>query len=154
MDIQYSYMLFFIRIVGALCLFAVISGCHKQQNQPMQTKDKDLTIQVMRLKNDPSENDVYTYKARLTPQKALLAEKSRNDKEALIYRMDSCFYLQSGPNKIYASLVQPVADGISGSFEYLLQFEKANDEVEQDFIYKDKYLNHKRYSIKLTQDNL
>jgi hypothetical protein len=145
----------FIKVTGILCLFAGVNGCHSQQNQSLQVKDSAMTIQVMRLQNDPSDDQVYTYKARLTPQKMLLAEKNQDVKNALFYQMDSCFYLESGAKKVYASLVQPVANGISGSFEYLLQFEKANNSDNNlSFIYQDKYFNHKKYSLKLSPNNL
>jgi hypothetical protein len=149
MDAQYTYAPFFKKAIGIFCLFFLINGCKNPQNLAQQVKDNDLTLQVMPLPNGPSHDQVYSYKARLMPRQTLLDDKSQGDKDALIYQMDSCFYLQGGLKKIYASLVQEVPDGVTGTYEYLLQFETVTGKARWDFIYQDKYLNHKKYKIGL-----
>jgi hypothetical protein len=69
-----------------------------------------------------------------------------SSKTALMYRMDSCFYLQAGKKIIYAALVQPVANGLSGTFEYLVSFDSVEAEKEgYKVVYHDRYLNKAKY---------
>ncbi|WP_139112905.1 hypothetical protein [Mucilaginibacter sp. PPCGB 2223] len=89
---------------------------------------------------------------RLIPDKQLIEEKSSNQKTALYYKMDSCFYIAEGLKKNYAVMVQPVANGVSGTYEYLLEFENGNAPQADtiNLIYNDKYINQKSYSLKIT----
>ena len=134
-------------LLCAASLFTI--SCKTHQNELHETSGTGIKVQIIQLKKSDGDASVVTYKARLVPDASLLNEKSLISKDAMIYKMDSCFYLQSGPEKIYASLVQPIANGVSGTFEYLLEFEMAPGSAKPDFIYQDKYLNHKKYSLKL-----
>jgi hypothetical protein len=126
-----------------------ITSCKLHKSTPYETAGNGITLQVIQLENSPGDANVFTYKARLIPDALLLNEKNAYSKNAMMYKMDSCFYLQSGTKKIYASLVQPIANGVSGTFEYLLEFEAAAGSNASEFVYKDKYLNQKKYSLKL-----
>jgi len=115
-----------------------------------ETGGDGIRLQVVQLQNpEGTVPDVITCKARLLPDVSLINDKQANINNAMIYRMDSCFYLQHGTKKIYASLVQPIANGVSGTYEYLIEFESVMQGADPDFIYQDKYLNHKKYSLKL-----
>jgi len=129
----------------------ILASCGHGNSSFSEIKDHDLTIQVMQLKDDG--DSIITYKARLTPDKQLLETKSKDEKQALYYTMDSCFYINKGNIKIYAALVQPIANGVSGSYEYMLQFEK-DKKLNTDsinLVYQDKYINRKTYSLKMNQ---
>ena len=137
------------KLACAFYLFFTVTGCKSGHPAAREIDDRDMDVQVVLLDSTPGNGN--TYKARLIPDKKLFDEKDAVSKNAMIYKMDSCFYLQSGTKRVYASLVQPVANGITGTFEYLLEFEK-NDGNSWDFVYQDKYINHKKYSLKLNQD--
>jgi len=119
----------------------------KPKPHMQQAKDQDLTIQLMALKGGPDDGRTLSYQVRLIPVKKV-------QKTALYYQMDSCFYLLNGTKKIYASLVQPIANGINGSYEYLLQFEKPPiGEMNQIVpVYQDKYINGKCYDLKTNDE--
>ena len=115
-----------------------------------QAGDKELTIQLANISDKEVNNDI-SYAARITPAKRLFTAAGKSAKENLMYRMDSCFYLQKGGTKVYAQLTQQVANGLSGTFEYLVTFDTVNfDEHKWSFIYQDKYLNKRKYTLKLT----
>ncbi len=131
-------------VIGLLLL----SACNRNEKL-LTAKDSDLTIELMQLKKEGDGSATLSYQARLIPQKQLLAAKNGTDKNALFYKMDSCFYINTGKQKIYAALVQPVANGVSGTYEYLLQFEVGEKEKATNFniVYQDRYLNKKAYIL-------
>jgi hypothetical protein len=134
-----------------LIFISILASCGHKNAAFREVKDRDLTIQVMQLK-DAEDDHTISYKARLLPDKKLLESKSKDEKQALYYTMDSCFYINTGNTKIYAALVQPIANGVSGSYEYLLQFEKDKD-LKTDtiaLVYQDRYINKKTYSLKMS----
>jgi hypothetical protein len=135
-------------LIACLPLIANFFSCKQTKSSFKELTDHGLTIQIMKLQ-DPSKDKMdITYSVRLLPDKKLIAEKDNSVKTALWYRMDSCFYLQAGKKKIYADIVQPIANGVSGGFEYLLSFDAgavAND--KWNLIYQDKYLNHRKYML-------
>lgn len=137
------------KIIPVLFSYLFLAACHNSSPKVQQISDHDLTLQVMRLDDSAAQAGSYTYKARLVLNKTLLGEQSTEAREALVYRMDSCFYIQQGINKVYASLVQPIAGGVPGTFEYLLEFNQIQDNGQHIFVYDDRYLNHKKYNINL-----
>jgi hypothetical protein len=126
----------------------LLQGC-KHSSQVKEVHDKDLTLQITDLTDPSDHSGMITYKARLIPGKTLLREESPGNRVNLVYKMDSCYYLQSGQEKIYASLVQEVPNGIQGTYEYLLEFEKKPAVGKCWLIYQDRYLNHKKYNIEI-----
>ena len=133
-------------IIPFLFLF-IFCGC-KQRDPVKEIKLKGLTIQLRTLPDAAGDGSA-SYAARLIPDKALLKEKGGDIKSALMYRMDSCFYMRSGGKTVYAALVQPVANGLTGIFEYLVTFDKNEaGRPNSTLIYQDKYLNKARYSFK------
>jgi len=132
--------------VGAF--MALMFSCQHKNASFNEFKDKDITIQVIQLKDDAGDSTL-TYKARVIPDKKLMIEINRSEKNNLLYRMDSCFYINNGSYKTYASLVQPVANGVSDTFEYLLAFDvaKADRKDSIKIVYHDKYINRKTYIV-------
>jgi len=114
----------------------------------------DLTIQLTKLSKVNKDEQMISYKVRLVPVKTIMETKSYNEKNNLWYKMDSCFYFETGSRKIYPQLVQPVANGISGSYEYLLQFDEdtALKKDSLDMVYADKYINRKKYKIERSKE--
>lgn len=142
----YPYLL--LAIVGVLLLGA----CSPGRPKVVELKENGLTLQLLKMPVDPGENKEINYSVRLIPEKALLESKDQLAKTALWYRMDSCFYVMAGQKKVYASIVQPIANGVMGRFEYLLSFEISDLETANwHMVYQDKYLNQKKYTMNLHQ---
>ena len=140
-----------ILIILLLCITG-LDACRQNKETVKQIKNQGLTLMIMKTPGGPEDADEITYSARLIPDKELL-DKNDNLNTAMLYRMDSCFYLQQGKEKIYAILTQPIANGVKGSFEYLLSFEKQGIKNNKwAFVYQDKYLNHKTYKIETDQE--
>lgn len=115
-----------------------------------QTGDKELTVQLADISSPAVAGDL-SFAARIIPDREKFGTSLKRSKENLLYRMDSCFYLQKGAVKVYSQLTQTVANGLSVSFDYLVTFDIDHfDEQKWNFIYLDKYLNKKKYTIKLT----
>ena len=112
-----------------------------------------MTVQLMKMDASDSAGAALTYKARLIPTKKLMEAKNDDAKAGMLYRMDSCFYLQDHGRKIYASMIQPVQNGVSGTFEYLLEFEPVTTSTKGlRMVYKDKYINQHTYSLPLNNN--
>lgn len=88
--------------------------------------------------------DAAEVQVRILPDAALFADLSAEAKQNLMYRTDSCFYLETNGRRVYAAAVTPVANGVSGSFEYLVSFEKTQG---GRLMYYDRYLNKKEYEL-------
>jgi len=115
--------------------------------------DHGLTVQLMKTPSSYDGEGNISYSARLIADKELIAKTDNTVKSNLSYRMDSCFYLQAGKKKIYASLTQSIANGVSGSFEYLLSFENTGlNDGKWNLIYQDKYLNQQKYTLNLNNE--
>ncbi|MGZ3759799.1 MAG: hypothetical protein ACXVAY_12960 [Mucilaginibacter sp.] len=137
------------KLVIVLVSLFTITAC-RHQHTLHEIKDKELTLQVMELESVPGNGTTRSYKARLFPATAFREGKVETRTAALRYQMDSCFYLQAGRQKIYAAMVQPIANGIKGTYEYLIDFDlgtAAKDDCE--LVYQDKFLNHRKYQLKL-----
>jgi len=142
------YSIFIVFSLG----ITVISACRQNKDVIKQIKVQGLTLMVMKTPGGPEDADEMTYSARLIPDKGLIENKNAVV-TAMQYKMDSCFYLQQGKERIYASLTQPIANGVKDSFEYLLSFERQGIKNNKwDFVYLDKYLNHKIYKIAIGQE--
>jgi len=115
-------------------------------------QDSDLSLRIMKIKNSPDDKEASNYAVRLSPDKRLLAAKDNKLATDLWYRMDSCFYLQTGNQKIYATIIQPIANGITGTFEYYVSFETTEVSAgKPELVYADRYINHKKYKLSLPE---
>lgn len=136
-------------IIAATIVLAL--SCHKGGQQVKEIKDKELTLQVSPLKDNDAE--ALNYKARLTFDKQAAAGMTREVINKYYYKMDSCFYIKSGNGKQYADLVQPVANGVSGSYEYLVEFASGpavtGDSI--NMVYQDRYTSHKQYQLTISK---
>ena len=133
------------------CLPGMLAGCKKKDSFTEVKRDR-LTIQIRKLPGSADMAGGVSYAARIIPDKGLAA----NDialKTKMEYRADSTFYIRSGKQKIYADLVQPVANGVAGTFEYLVSFSGGDNEYKNGtLVYQDKYLNHQKYDFSLKNE--
>jgi|SRR6185437_7801888 len=136
-------------------LFAVFGACRRDKNSVKEIKDHGLTVQVIKMEGEPAGGNTNTasYSARLIPDKGLISEKDSKIKTALWYSMDSSFYLQAGKKKIYAEIIQPIANGLVNRYEYMLSFDLTGLKGDKwSLIYQDKFLNHRKYIIDKNQE--
>jgi hypothetical protein len=138
------------RICAIGPLMAILFGCN---NKPAhyEYKDENITVKVMKIDN-PADTGETVFTARIIPGK-LAAQVSDSLKLKMIYNMDSCFYLQSGKKTSYPTIIQPVANGLSGMFEYMVSFDNnAASTPGVEIIYQDKHLNHRKYILTPVKD--
>jgi len=140
-----------IGIRNIMMVMVLLISC-KPKPQLMQAGDQELTIKLMKLKDKADPGNTLSYQARLIPGKKKNETGTNETKQDLLYRMDSTFYIIEHHKKIYASLVQPVANGLKDSYEYLLQFESDSmlDDQQIEMIYQDKYISKRTYRLKAT----
>ena len=141
------------RAIAVLVWGVLFLACNRGDDSFREVKDKDMILQVSEIKDKAPGDESLTYKARLIPSKVLTENETIEQKRLLSYKMDSCFYINDGHHKNYASMVQAVANGVSGTYEYLLVFELDKNESKDsvDLLYQDRYINHKLYELKLNK---
>jgi hypothetical protein len=153
---EFKIFIYGTEMKGCFLSFLIFLVFHSCNPAPVfkQANDKDLTIQLTKLPKVSNDEQIISYKVRLLPVKTIMETKSYNEKNNLWYKMDSCFYFETGSRKIYPQLVQPVANGISGSYEYLLQFDEdtALKKDSLDMVYADRYINRKKYTIEHSKE--
>jgi hypothetical protein len=134
-------------ILGMVTALILLTGC--QGSSPVrESRQQGLTLQIKELPQDPGGAGTISYAARLIPDKGMFSDNAVKTK--LQYQMDSTFYIQSGRDRIYADLVQPVANGVTGTYEYLVSFDRTcQGRLTGRLIYQDRYLNHQKYTINL-----
>ncbi|MHB8205938.1 hypothetical protein [Mucilaginibacter sp.] len=111
--------------------------------------DDQLTVEA--LKTRTKDTTGLTYNVRIYPSKQWLDSKTEQGGVQFNYGMDSCFYLNAGGIDYKPAMVQPIANGLTNCFEYLVSFDltPAMETKEADLIYQDKYINRKRYTLQL-----
>jgi hypothetical protein len=136
-----------------ISLFLMLFACNGNKGSIKQVRDSDLLVQVRQMKGEQDAPNTMDYAVRITPDKKLVAGKEDSFKTSFWYSMDSCFYIMNGNTKVYSAIVQPIANGLTGSFEYMLSF-GTNDlkAGNWNLIYEDKYLNHKKYTLNLNKE--
>ncbi|WP_183574647.1 hypothetical protein HDF18_01215 [Mucilaginibacter sp. X5P1] len=140
-------------IVLSICLLTMLLACHKNRNAVTQIKDSGMLLEITRLKNGQGDPGTLDYAVRLIPDKKLLADKDKSFRNSLWYSMDSCFYLVKGQRKIYSAIVQPIANGVAGTFEYMLSFNEEDLRAGNwSLTYDDRYLNHKKYNLSVPEE--
>ena len=134
----------------SICLLTMLCACRKNGSTIKRVKDSDMVMESVQLKSKDANTGTLDYAVRIIPDKKLLADKDRSFKSSLWYSMDSCFYLMDGQRKIYSAIVQPIANGVAGTFEYMLSFNEDDLKTGNwNLIYDDRYLNHKKYTLNL-----
>lgn len=112
-----------------------------------------MSVEITRLKGGKDGSGTLDYAVRLIPAKKIINDKDKSFTNSLWYSMDSCFYLVKGQQKIYSAIVQPIANGVAGTFEYMLSFNESDLEKSNwNLIYEDKYLNHKKYFLNIPEE--
>ncbi|SDR88900.1 hypothetical protein SAMN05216490_0136 [Mucilaginibacter mallensis] len=140
-------------IVLSICLLTMLLACHKNRSAVNQIKDGDMSLGISRLKNGEGNSGTLDFAIRLISNKQLLADKDKSFRNSLWYSMDSCFYLMKGQRKIYSAIVQPIANGVAGTFEYMLSFNEEDLKAGNwSLIYDDRYLNHKKYTLSVPEE--
>lgn len=131
--------------IYAMIALAGLGACRNRE-EPRTLGDKQLTIQVQKVADRDDEGK--SVRVRIFPERVAFSGLDRAGRENLLYRMDSCFYLENGAQKIYPSAVLPVANGLSTGFEYLVSFEGTSSaQIRMRLIYEDRFLNKKRYEL-------
>lgn len=139
------------KVVIVVFLITFFYSC-KHGGRLVEAGDKDMSVQLIRLDNNGGNDGGLSYKVRLIPDKKLLQGKGREERNKLLFKMDSCFYLVNGVQKIYASMVQPVANGVGDTYEYLLVFDEKLNPDSLTMVYQDKYISQKSYTLKLVKE--
>lgn len=133
-----------MRIAGILFVLVVLVGCNKKHKKFKEISEGGLTVQLLQVQS----SEQIKYQLRIFPDKDLMSKAGLQNK--MWYNMDSCFYLHVNNNKIFPSVQEPVANGVAGSFEYMLLFENSgSSNPELVFTYQDKHLNHQSYKFEL-----
>lgn len=132
-------------LITTWCAF---TACNSVKQPINEMKDSLLTIQVAKIANNGSGQ--LAYQVRVIPSIAIKSELNSGNKHDMLYQMDSCFYLQNNKQKIYAVNTQAVANGLADVYEYMVVFGSAIPfDKNWQFIYQDKYLDHKKYTLKI-----
>lgn len=129
------------RISLIIICFAIACGSKKIVGQ---YSDKDINV-LVQLKE--ASFDTKIFMVRIFPNKKII-EANKMINRSLNYHADSCFYLLKDNKKINPEFVEPVINGISGSFEFLIGFNNQNlSQKEFTMIYQDQIINKKKYLV-------
>lgn len=121
-----------------LLFFCALAGC--SSNKTAEFSDEHLTVQVIEVKHNLSP----TFKVRIYTNPKIQIDKQLLNK--MYYGLDSCFYFVTKNHKYYAESIMPIANGMSGNFEYLITFGNDDHSLSEIF-YLDKYINQKEYRL-------
>jgi hypothetical protein len=118
-----------------------------------QVDGKLCSMQIMKM-DVKKDTTVLNYKVRIYPSKKWMSENEAQGMDLFSYRMDSCFYLQTGKLQRKPLFVMPVANGVKGSFEYLLSFGLDNSIKMRplQLVYVDKYIDMDICTLDLNKD--
>lgn len=123
-----------------------ISACAGRP-QVRVISDQRMTVQVARLTDREDGRSIY-YRVRLIPGATFRKTHQTLGTDHFWYRMDSCFYLRDTRGEVYASLVQPVANGAKDNYEYILEFLKGATRDSVTLVYQDKEAKEINYQFK------
>ena len=129
---------------GYIMIVALLFSC-KAKDRVAQLKDDDLT--VMAIRSSQATDGENTFKVRIFPSKVVLENGSNKLTEEMLYRSDSCMYLLHGDKKDYPLYIEPVSNGVKGSYEFLVAFSKTPNQKSDTLIYHDKFINQKKYVL-------
>ncbi|PJJ79986.1 hypothetical protein [Mucilaginibacter auburnensis] len=135
-----------------ICWF-VLMGCGAKKNGFEEVKGSKLVVQVKNMNSGADDTEI-SYQVKILPERSLTEKLSPEQKNNLWYKMDSCFYIQTEKIKVTPNLVQPIANGQSGNYEFMLSF-PADSAINDasTLVYKDKYLNKETYNFKVNLKN-
>jgi hypothetical protein len=119
-----------------------------------EIKSGTLSLQALRMKSAANDTTELNYKVRIYPSRSWLANnRSAASTRDFYYRMDSAFTLKYGSQTMRPQLVQPVANGLSNCFEYLISIE-ITPEIKMKHIsilYRDKFIDGRQYTMDLNR---
>lgn len=138
-----------MRTVCIIFLALLFQACSSSKNTTPAGADS-ISISARALPDTSS----YALAVRVFTPKTAIQELSKELKDSLWYRMDSCFYLNSGGEKIYPEGLEAVAGANKNCFEYLLLFDRqaANIQRPVSLVYHDRYLDGKTHSFQINND--
>lgn len=130
-----------------MVFIGMVLPCCNREPGMAKVSDGELNIQAMRI--GKLADDV-AYAVRIYPKKEIL-EANKAVSKNMMYGTDSCFYLTYKKSRIYPVSITCIANGIPGSFEYLVSYEGfvLPEPATRNLFYKDKYINKKDYQLSL-----
>jgi len=111
----------------------------------------DTTESVEILKLKPADTSSLNYSVRIYPGKQWLTDKKDEQSVEMNYQMDSCIYIRNGGKTFNAAMIQPIANGLTNCFEYLVSFdlEPGMKGPRPAMVYQDKFISKKQYTFQL-----
>lgn len=135
-----------MRKYAIIILLGLIFSC-TSKSPSGQSLDNDLRI-MAQLKNNSSNDRMQTFMVRVFPDKKNIEVGKEKITESFFYHADSCFYLLKNNVKLYPEYVEPVANGIKGSYEFLVAFSDQDLSLkEYTLVYQDLIINKKKYVL-------
>ncbi len=136
-----------------IALLMLLASCKSGQSDFQEIRESGLTVQVMGIREN-EDTALGDYRVRIFPEKGIEDTIGKETQNNMLYKMDSCFYLLDKSRPTYPVGLEPIANGMKNSYEYLLLFDKetgiASDSLK--LVYKDQYLNKKAYVFNLKKD--
>lgn len=111
-------------------------------------------MQALRVRPATDDTTELSYKVRIYPSKSWLANNHSTESTGnFYYRMDSAFTMKYGSQTMRPQLVQPVANGLSNCFEYLISMEITPGIKMKhiSILYQDKFIDGKQYTMDLNR---
>jgi hypothetical protein len=129
-----------------IILLGLILSCSSKKPAG-QSFDSDLKV-MAQLKETPSGDRLRTFMIRIFPDKKFMENGKEKITESFLYHSDSSFYVLKNNLKLYPEYVEPIANGIKGSYEFLVGFSDDNLSLkEYTLIYQDQIINKKKYVL-------
>jgi hypothetical protein len=135
-----------MRQATIIILLGLILSCSTKKPAG-QSSDVDLNV-MAQLKETPSTEHTRTFMIRVFPDKKFAESGMEKITESFLYHSDSCFYLLKNNVKLYPEYVEPIVNGIKGSYEFLVGFSDQDlSTKEYTLIYQDQIINKKKYVL-------
>ena len=139
-------------ILFVVCLLScgekgVINGLREFQ----EIEEGGVAVHFMQLPENRRDETSMACKLRVLLDKNKFDDASKKMRTAYWYEIDSVFYIKIGERKIYPEMQEAVNSGIMDGFEYFLLFDLSQLKGYKDirFVFDDKHLTNKRYSLQL-----
>ena len=115
-----------------------------------ESASPNLTLQVYLMPEEAGDKGALSFRVRVIPSQTLITSMSKAIRNSMWYGVDSSFFIRSGKVIIKAAMVQPVADGVNGSFQYLVMFDDIHTQSDKDrLLFLDRYLSKRTYAVKI-----
>lgn len=135
-----------MRKYATIILIGLMFSC-TSKSPSGQSLDNDIHI-MAQLKKTSSNAQMQTFMIRVFPDKKFTESGMEKITESFLYHADSCFYLLKNDVKLYPEYVEPIVNGIKGSYEFLVGFNNQDlSSKEYTLIYQDQIINKKKYVL-------